>query len=228
MHIEPGVVDGAKITLSYATAAGAFGLAGKLAYDTIKNDGGIVSLAARTVATTALVFSFFEVLPHHSIGVSEVHFILGSTLFLIFGGGAAALGLAFGLLVQGLLFAPADLPQYGINVTTLLVPLFAMSLLARKVIPNGTAYKDVTYAQALALSTSYQAGIVAWVAFWAFYGQGFGAENLAQVGLFGAAYMTVILVEPVLDLAVLALAKNFDRFKYSTLFHNRLYTAASS
>ena len=111
MHIEPGVVDGAKIALSYATAAGAFGLAGKLAYDTIKNDGGIVSLAARTVATTALVFSFFEILPHHPIGVSEVHFILGSTLFLIFGGGAAALGLAFGLLAQGLLFAPADLPQ---------------------------------------------------------------------------------------------------------------------
>jgi len=227
MHIEPGVVDGAKIALSYATAAGAFGLAGKLAYDTIKNDGGIVSLAARTVATTALVFSFFEVLPHHPIGVSEVHFILGSTLFLIFGGGAAALGLAFGLLAQGLLFAPADLPQYGVNVTTLLVPLFAMSLLARKVIPNKTAYKDVKYSQALALSTSYQAGIVAWVAFWAFYGQGFGAENLAQVGSFGAAYMTVIIVEPILDLAVLALAKNFDRFKDNLMFHNRLYSPAS-
>jgi len=227
MHIEPGVVDGAKIALSYATAAGAFGLAGKLAYDTIKNDGGIVSLAARTVATTALVFSFFEVLPHHPIGVSEVHFILGSTLFLIFGGGAAALGLAFGLLAQGLLFAPADLPQYGVNVTTLLVPLFAMSLLARKVIPNKTAYKDVKYSQALALSTSYQAGIVAWVAFWAFYGQGFGAKNLAQVGSFGAAYMTVIIVEPILDLAVLALAKNFDRFKDNLMFHNRLYSPAS-
>ncbi len=28
-------------------------------------------------------------------------------------------GLALGLLIQGLLFAPFDLPQYGINVTNL-------------------------------------------------------------------------------------------------------------
>jgi hypothetical protein len=80
----------------------------------------------------------------------------------------AALGLALGLLVQGLFFAPFDLPQYGMNVTTLLVPLYAMSLLARKIIPEKTAYKDVKYLQALALSTAYQGGIVVWVAFWAF------------------------------------------------------------
>jgi hypothetical protein len=80
MHIEPGVVDGAKIVLSYATAAASFGLAGKMALDTIRKDGGVVSLAARSVATTALVFTFFEILPHHPVGVSEVHLILGSTL----------------------------------------------------------------------------------------------------------------------------------------------------
>jgi len=227
MHIEPGVVNGAKIALSVATAAGGIGLAGKMAYDAIKNDGGLVSLAARSAATTALVFSFFEILPHHPVGVSEVHLILGSTLFLIFGGGAAAIGLALGLLAQGLLVAPWDLPQYGMNVTTLLVPLYAMSLLARKVIPAKTAYKDVTYAQALALSTAYQAGIVGWVAFWAFYGQGFGAEALAQVGTFGVAYMSVIIIEPIADLALLAIAKNSDWFKDSPLFHNRLYSPAA-
>jgi len=227
MHIEPGVVNGAKIALSVATAAGGIGLAGKMAYDAIKNDGGLVSLAARSAATTALVFSFFEILPHHPVGVSEVHLILGSTLFLVFGGGAAAIGLALGLLAQGLLVAPWDLPQYGMNVTTLLVPLYAMSLLARKVIPAKTAYKDVTYAQALALSTAYQAGIVGWVAFWAFYGQGFGAEALAQVGTFGVAYMSVIIIEPIADLALLAIAKNSDWFKDSPLFHNRLYSPAA-
>jgi hypothetical protein len=36
MHIEPGVIDGAKMALSYATAAGAFGIAAKLAADTIR------------------------------------------------------------------------------------------------------------------------------------------------------------------------------------------------
>lgn len=226
MHIEPGVVEGAKLTLSLATAAGALGLTTKLAMDTTKNDGGWSSLALRSLITTALVFCFFQVLPHYAVGVSEVHFILGSTLFLIFGIGPAAIGLAAGLLLQGILFAPGDLAQYGMNVTTLIVPLYVMSLLAKKIISPHTAYKDVKYAQALALSTSYQAGIVAWVAFWVFYGHGFGAENLSQVATFGAAYMLVIIVEPLADLAVLAIAKNMDHLRDSKLFHGRLFNSA--
>ena len=225
MHIEPGVVDGAKIVLSYATALGALGLAAKMAMDTIKKDGGLPSLAIRSVITTVLVFSFFEILPHYPVGVSEVHFILGSTLFLIFGAGPAALGLMAGLLLQGVFFAPFDLPQYGMNITTLILPLFAMSLIARKIIPTNIAYKDVTYKQALALSTAYQGGIVVWVAFWAFYGNGFGAENLAQIGSFGVAYMAVILLEPIADLAVLAGAKRLYKFRDSGVFHNRLHQA---
>ncbi|KUJ92120.1 MAG: hypothetical protein XD38_0270, partial [Pseudomonas sp. 63_8] len=151
--------------------------------------------------TTALVFCFFEVFPHHAVGVSEVHLILGSTLLLLFGAGAAAIGLAAGLLLQGLLFAPFDLPQYGMNVTTLLVPLWAISVLAKRIVAPGTAYVDLSYKQALALSTAYQGGIVAWVGFWAFYGHGFTSDNLAAVGSFGLAYMSVILIEPLVDLA---------------------------
>jgi len=227
MHIEPGVVTGAKLYLSYATAAGSVGLAAKMAFDTIKTDGGVASLVLRSVITTALVFCFFQVLPHQPVGVSEVHLILGSTLLLIFGSGPAAIGLALGLLIQGLFFVPSDLPQYGMNVTTLLVPLYGMGLLAKKVIPAQTAYKDVSYLQALALSTSYQAGIVAWVAFWALYGHGFTMENLANISTFGAAYMTVILVEPVIDLAVLAVAKLFAKAQGTPLVQNRLYRPAA-
>jgi hypothetical protein len=79
------------------------------------------------------------------VGVSEVHLILGSTLFLIFGLAPAGIGLLSGLLIQGLFFAPFDLPNYSINVTTLLVPLFAMAVLARKMIPENMAYKDLKY-----------------------------------------------------------------------------------
>ena len=225
MHIEPGVVDGAKIGLSYATALGGFGLAAKMAYDTIRKDGGIGALALRSLITTALVFTFFEVFPHYPVGVSEVHLILGSTLLLIFGAGPAAIGLALGLLLQGTFFAPFDLPQYGMNVSTLLFPLWAISLLARRIIPSDTAYVDVKYMQALALSTAFQGGIVAWVAFWAFYGQGFGAANLANIASFGGAYMTVIIVEPLVDLAVLAAAKALDRYSRGILFNARLHQA---
>lgn len=226
MHIEPGIVDGAKIVLSYGTAAASFGLLGKMALDTVRK-AGVASLAVRSVITTLLVFAFFEVLPHYPVGVSEVHFILGATLFLMFGAGPAAIGLAAGLALQGFLFAPFDLPQFGINLTTLLVPLWGVSLLAAKIIPEKTAYVDVSYKQALALSTAYQGGIIAWVAFWAFYGQGFGAENLASVGSFGLAYMLVIVVEPVLDLAVLAGAKAIAPFTKTMAFNSRLHDAAA-
>lgn len=206
MHIEPGIIDGAKMALSYATGAGALAFAGKLAL-TQGRERGLPALIVATAATTALTFAFFEILPHHAVGVSEVHFIMGSTLFLLFGAGPAALGLALGLLAQGLMFAPADLPQYAVNVTTLLVPLFAVSAVATRIVAPSTRYVDLTYAQAVKLSVTYQGGVVAWVAFWAFYGQGFSAEAMSGVGLFGAAYMTVVLIEPLVDLAALALAK---------------------
>ncbi len=227
MHIEPGVVDGAKIVMSYATAIGAVALAGNMALDTIRNDCGVAALAVRSFIATILVFGFFQVLPHYPVGVSEVHFILGSTLYLLFGGGAAAIGLAFGLLLQGVFFAPSDLPQYGINVTTLLVPLWAVSLLAKRIIPPHTSYVDLKYTEALALSTAYQGGVVAWVAFWAFYGQGFGAENIASVASFGAAYMLVIILEPIADLAVLFGAKTLTSLKASPWFYKRLHNPAT-
>ncbi len=224
MHIEPGLIDGAKITLSYATAAAAGATA---LYHVVKagRESGLASVAIRSLIATLGVFVFFEVLPHFPVGVSEVHFILGSTLFLILGAGPAAIGLAMGLMIQGLFFAPFDLPQYGANLTTLLVPLFALHELAKRVIAPGTAYVDLEYRQVLALSTVYQAGVVAWVAFWAVYGAGFGAANLAAIGTFGVAYMAVVLIEPLADLAVLGLAKSL-KGAGSRLVTPRLYAAA--
>src|ERR1700751_2296565 len=207
MHIEPGIVDGTKIVLSYATAVAAGGYAVKIAADTAREQG-IGSLAVRPAGTTALVFFFFEILPHFSVGVSEVHFIFGSTLFLIFGAAPASLGLAIGLLLQGIFFVPTDLPQYGMNVTTVLVPLFGIGALADRVIARDTAYVDLKYRQALSLSTAYQAGIVAWVAFWAIYGRGLGADTLSSIAPFAGSYAMVIVVEPLVDLGVLALAKS--------------------
>jgi ABC-type Co2+ transport system permease subunit len=225
MHIEPGIVDGTRIVLSYATAAAAGGYATKLAAETIRAQGA-VSFVTRAVVTTALVFCFFEILPHYSVGVSEVHFIFGSTLFLIFGAAPAAFGLALGLLLQGLFFVPTDLPQYGMNVTTLLVPLFAIGALADRVIARDTAYVDLKYRQALSLSTAYQSGIVAWVAFWAIYGRGLGAENLSSIATFGGSYILVITVEPLVDLGVLALAKSMRGVFSGGLVTPRLHHAA--
>lgn len=223
MHIEPGIVEGSKILLSYGTAAAMLSWAAAETWRTAGRDG-IVSLLTRAALSAVLVFCFFEVLPHHPIGVSEVHLILGTTLFLLFGLAPAAIGLTAGLLIQGLFFAPFDLPQYGINVTTLLAPLFAVDVLARKIIPQETPYVDIKYAQAFKLSLAYQGGIVAWVAFWAFYGQGIGADNLSNVASFGVAYLCVILVEPLIDLGMLAIAKSLHAMKHALPVEKRLYS----
>lgn len=223
MHIEPGIVDGAKIALSYATAAGAATWTAAQAAEAVRRQG-LASLTARAGIAMVAAFAFFEVLPHAPVGVSEVHLILGSTLFLILGAAPAAIGLAAGLLLQGLLFAPFDLPQYGMNVTTLILPLLALAALSRRIVAPGTAYVDLTYAQALAMSATYQGGIVAWVAFWAFYGQ--GVASLAGIATFGMAYMTVLLLEPLVDLAVLAAAKRMRGLAGSGLVTPRLHGAA--
>ena len=81
MHIEPGVVNEVKMALSYATAAGATGLTIKCVIDTMRQSN-IAAFALRFIMATLLTVFFFEVLPKFPVGVSEVHFIFGSTLFL--------------------------------------------------------------------------------------------------------------------------------------------------
>ncbi|WP_425039353.1 energy-coupling factor ABC transporter permease [Primorskyibacter sp. S187A] len=225
MHIEPGVVDGAKMVLAYGTAAAAAGYSLKLIKDDLKAHS-IASFCLRSVISMVGVFVFFEVFPHFAVGVSEVHIILGTTLFLLMGAGPAAVGLAGGLAVQGLFFAPSDVPMYFVNVTTLLFPLFAVDALARRFVPRTTAYVDLRYVDVLKVSAVCQGGVVAWVAFWAIYGQGVGADNLSAVMSFDAAYLLVIAIEPLADLAVLAGAKGLRSLTERGVFIQRLHNPA--
>ncbi len=224
MHIQPGLVQGAKMALAYATAAAAAAYAVKLAREDLKEHSP-VSFVLRAALAAVGTFACFEVLPRFPVGVAEVHLILGTTLFLLFGVAPAAVGLACGLALQGFFFEPADLPMYAVNVTTLLVPLFAIHLLAERIIPAGTAYVDLRYRDVLKLSLTYQGGIVAWVAFWVIYGEGLGAHNASAILSFAAAYMLVVVVEPLVDLAVLTLAKSTRALSGSPLVTRRLHGA---
>ena len=225
MHIEPGVVTGAKLILSYGTAASA-GVAALAAMAGGARREGIGPILFRSALATGIVFAFFELLPHWPVGVSEVHLILGSTLFLVFGAAPASVGLAAGLLIQGLFFAPFDLPQYGMNVTTLLVPLYAVAVLADRIIAPSMPYTDLRYGQVLVLSFAYQGGVVAWVAFWALYGQGFAVENLTRIGAFGASYLLVVTLEPLVDLTVLGIAKATRTLGGTGVVARRVYVRA--
>jgi hypothetical protein len=53
-----------------------------------------------------------------------------------------------------------------------------------------------------------------------------GAENVSSIASFGTAYMAVVLVEPLIDLGVLAAAKLLHRLKGSMVVDKRLYSAA--
>ena len=203
MHIEPGVVNGVKIGLSYLTGAAAIALGLKLLIQRMFNSTSVLVTAVRCLITTIFVFSFFEVLPQYPLGVSEVHFIFGATLFLFFGAGATAFGLVAGLSLQGIFLASSDIPQLYINISTLLFPLFAVSYISKKIIPVNTAYTDLQYRQVITLTGIYQGGIILWVAFWCFYGQGFNQEPFYNVGIFSLAYSTVIGIECLLDVGLL-------------------------
>jgi len=223
LHIEAGVVQGAKMLLSYGTAAGVMGMGAKLAMEHVKESGAL-SLLLRTIISTLVVFFCFEVLPHYPVGVSEVHLILGTTLLLVFGVAPAMMGLALGLLIQGITVAQFDLPQYGINVTTLLASMIILNYATQKIVPAKTAYKDISYSQMLKMSVIWEGAIVSWVAFWAFYGQGFGAENVENILSFGGAYMLVVIIEPFIDLAILALVKAFYKSDSCNILFNKRLT----
>lgn len=221
MHIEPGVVEGAKMALGAATGIGAVGYALKSLADNSKHAGAIktgVQLAACTVGT----LMFFELFWRHSVGVSEVHLIFGATLLLLFGLGPTAVGLSLGLLAQGLFFEPSDLAQYGMNVTTLLVPLFVVNAYINKTIPQNTTFVQLRYPELLKISAIYQGGIIAWVAFWVVWGQGVTASSMSGIASFATLYAAVIVVEAAVSLALLYGFKRYANSSTYTWFTPRL------
>lgn len=226
MHIQPGVVEGAKVALSFATAAGAFSMSVRMGLANLRSGVRAANFVARSAIASAAVFCFFQLLPHTPVGVSELHLILGSTLFLLLGAGPAAVGLSAGLLVQGLFFAPWDIPQYAMNVTTLLVPLWALCALEKRIVPAGTRYADLGFGQVMTMSLTYQAGVVGWVAFWTIYGQGVTAQSMLAIGSFGASYLLVVALETIIDLSVLGAVKTFVREGSTGLMQRRVLHAA--
>ena len=224
MHIEPGLVDGAKMAVGYVTAAGVLGLTMNRALTTIFR-GNLSRLMMGTAVTTLMTLVAFQMLPHPTVGVSEVHLILGSTLLLLFGMAPAGLGMALGLLLQGLLFEPADLAQYGMNVTTLLASLVATSLVAKRLISKQEIYVDLSYEKVIKLSLVFQGSIVAWVAFWVTLGQGMSVATMQDVAKFATAYLIVIAIEVLVSVVLLSLFKASQSGIYRSVMNPRLFRA---
>ncbi|MCK5751848.1 MAG: cobalt transporter, partial [Mycobacterium sp.] len=62
--------------------------------------------------------------------------------------------------------------------------------------------------------------------FWALYGEGFSVATLGSIATFGVAYLAVIALEPLADLAVLAGAKALRHARTGAWLEPRLFNPA--
>ncbi len=227
MHIEPGLVAPTKMVIGYVTAAGFLALSMRsFLIDIVK--GAIIRVAVGMVVTIVVTLLSFEILPHPLVGVSEVHLIVGATLYLLFGFAPVAIGMAGGLLIQGLFFAPADIAQYGMNVTTLLASLYAIDFVATRGAYSRTRYVDMSYGRVAKLSLCFQGSIVAWVAFWVLLGQGATFATLQSITSFGATYVLLITVEVALGIGMLSLVRSIHSGRVQHILNPRLFAVPTA
>jgi ABC-type Co2+ transport system permease subunit len=117
MHIEPGVLAAAKIVLANAAACAVVAAA---LVPLLRRP----PLALRTILA-AVFFTLCMQAFHLKVGPSELHFLGAMPMYLALGLAPTLLGFALGLLLQGLLFEPADLLHPAVNTLSLALPLLA-------------------------------------------------------------------------------------------------------
>ena len=140
---------------------------------------------------------------HLPAGASELHFIGAMPIYLTLGFVPTLLGFGLGLLLQGVIFEPADLLHLGVNFLSLAVPLLALhATLGRKL----TAGAATRIGAVLKLDAGYYAGVALMVGFWLAMGE--IATPFAEWMTFAAAYLPVVLIEPVFTVAVVRLLQS--------------------
>lgn len=193
MHIEPGMLAQAKIlfasvSASSVLAAHAIGLFRQPA------------LILRTVLA-AVFFSLFMQSFHLPVGPSELHFVGAMPIYLTLGFVPTLLGFGLGLLVQGLLFEPADLLHLGVNTLSLAVPLMVLHHTV------GKRIRTLSIANILKLDAIYYTGVTVMVGLWLSVGQ--VATPLAAWGTFAASYLAIVAIEPVLTFITVKLLQRY-------------------
>jgi cobalt/nickel transport system permease protein len=195
MHIEPGLIAQPKLLMA---AAAATALLAAYLPRLLRQP----VLILRTVLAAA-AFTVFMQAFHMPVGPSELHFLGAMPLYLSFGFVPTLLGMALGLLLQGLLFEPQDLVNLAVNSLSLMLPLMAVHhLLAPRLLATGRA---VTLTTLLKLDSAFYSGVVAMVGFWLAIGE--PALAMTDWAHFAASYLPVVALEPLLTLGVLWLLR---------------------
>lgn len=143
-----------------------------------------------------------------SVGPSELHFIGAMSIYLTLGFIPTMFGFAVGLLLQGLLFEPIDLPHLAVNSLSLIVPLITVHHVAGKKLFDGSFKKRLTWPTILKLDGIYYAGVTSMVGFWLLIGE---VETPFSAWLaFATSYLAVVAVEPVITLLTVKLLKRYE------------------
>ncbi|WP_313952254.1 energy-coupling factor ABC transporter permease [Accumulibacter sp.] len=200
MHIEPGIIAPAKVALANVVAAG---VVAYYARDLLKRPADIV----RT-GLAALFFSLFMQSLHVNVGPSELHFVGAMAIYLTLGFLPTLLGFAAGLLLQGLLFEPVDLPQLAVNSLSLIVPLIAVHYSVGRQLRAAMAGRVVSWGSIVKLDAMYYSGVTAMVGFWLLAAE--VATPLAAWASFASSYLLIVICEPLFTLAVVRLLKRHE------------------
>ncbi len=199
MHIEPGVLDAAKIASANAAA---LGMLGASAYGLARHPADLV----KTLLAAAF-FSIFMQAWHKPVGPSELHLIGASAIYFAFGFLPTLFGFALGLALQGLIFEPQDLVHLGVNSLSLMVPLIAVhAAFGRRFFARDAL--ETRWSSVLKFDAAYYAGVVGMVGFWLALGH--EPTSLQNWATFAASYLPLVALEPLFTLAVLKGLKRFE------------------
>ncbi|WP_409281367.1 energy-coupling factor ABC transporter permease [Pseudomonas defluvii] len=207
MHIEPGVLNAAKVLYANVTAIGTLAV---FTPRLIKRPDDILK-----TLLAAMFFSIFMEAFHLPIGASELHFVGASAVYFVFGFIPTLLGFAIGLLLQGLLFEPQDLVHLGVNSLSLMLPLItAHYTLGRRFFNTGG--NSIRWAEVVKFDAMYYTGVVMMVGFWLSLGE--EPTPFHNWALFALSYLPLVLCEPLFTcLVVRTLKRHADNLLVSRL-----------
>jgi ABC-type Co2+ transport system permease subunit len=217
MHIEPGYIAPMKVMAANAAAVAVLAWYAR----------GLIRRPFDAVKTllAATFFSLFMQSFHMSVGPSELHFIGATAMYLTLGFLPTLLGFSLGLLAQGLLFEPGDLPHLAVNSLSLILPLVVMHKgLGHRLFEAGSGLR-LSWANILKLDAIYYSGVTLMVGFWLLIGE--VQTPLSAWAAFASSYLAVVAIEPLVSYTIVRAAKRFeDSTLIQRLFEVRRLTLA--
>ena len=136
---------------------------------------------------------------------SALHFVGVLPVYLLLGFMPVLLGMGLSLLLQGGLFASADLSQHAINSLALLLPLLTVHYTRARKLSSMTNGHHVRWPSILQLEATYYAGVIGMLGLWLLLS---GATlPLAAWGMFAAACAAAATLEAAFSYSMLRLRK---------------------